>query len=75
MSGKFSAVLAIAFLIATTGFASAVAKTHRQDQYHSYNYRDSYYDRTYWNAVAPHGTSAWQPDPYAGTIWDGVAPY
>jgi hypothetical protein len=38
------------------------------------SHSDSYYNRDYWKGVAPFG-AAGQRDPYAGTIWEGMAPY
>lgn len=76
MSGKIFAAMAVTVLLATTGFASARTKTHHQVGYSGErNYSTSYYDRAYWDAVSPRGGADWQRDPYAGTIWDGVAPY
>jgi hypothetical protein len=37
-------------------------------------YRCDPYFWTYWDGVAPYGSSSC-PDPYAGTRWEGVAPY
>jgi hypothetical protein len=36
-------------------------------------YANSYYDRSYWNAVAPN--TFVRPDPFVGTYWEGVVPY
>jgi hypothetical protein len=33
------------------------------------------YAGTYWEGVAPYGSTSTSCDPYDGTIWEGVAPY
>jgi hypothetical protein len=38
----------------------------------AYPSSDSYYNDDYWRAVGPLSP---ERDPYAGTYWDGVAPY
>jgi hypothetical protein len=76
MSGKIIAAMAVTVLLATTSFASARTKAHHHVGYGSDGrYYSSYYDQQYWNAVTPRGVGNWRRDPYAGTIWDDVAPY
>jgi hypothetical protein len=72
MSNKILIAAVSAILLASTGLASAQTRA-RSHAYGSAPYVDSYFDQTYWNAVGPHFYV--QPDPYAGTIWEGVAPY
>jgi len=76
MTGKIIAAAAAAILIAATGVASAKPKTAVQvvPQTRAV-YADSYYNKSYWDSVAPHGRSDWQRDPYVGTVYEGVAPY
>jgi hypothetical protein len=76
MSNKILIAAASAILLASTGLAPAQTRIHRQapDAY-GYNapYATSYYDRAYWNAVAPN--TFVRPDPFVGTVWEGVVPY
>jgi opacity protein-like surface antigen len=81
MSKKFLIAAASAILLASTALASAQPRPHRhvqlqRDYGYSYSYvpyAGSYYDRSYWDAVAPNFYV--RPDPFVGTIWEGVVPY
>jgi hypothetical protein len=76
MSSKMIAAMAAIALLATSGFASAQTKPDpKVGNSSGHNYSKSYYDRAYWDAVTPQGGADRQRDPYAGTIWKGVAPY
>jgi hypothetical protein len=84
MSVKIIAVIVLGALLASTGMASARPKASSKVNPSGYNnYYDyagpqpfqNYYDRSYWNAISPQPWIGWQRDPYAGTIWHGVAPY
>jgi hypothetical protein len=76
MSNKILIAAVSAILLASTGLASAQTRTHWQAPYgYSYYapYGNSYYDRSYWQAVAP--SFYVRPDPFVGTVWEGVVPY
>ncbi len=76
MSNKILIAAASAILLASTGLASAQTRTHWRAPYaYGYNapYANSYYDRSYWDAVAPNLYV--RPDPFVGTYWEGVVPY
>jgi hypothetical protein len=73
MSNKILIAAVSVILLASTGLASAQTRIHRQAQYGYASYTDSYYDRSYWDAVAPNIYV--RPDPFVGTIWEGVVPY
>jgi hypothetical protein len=75
MSNKILIAAASAILLASTGLASAQMRTHWQaPQTYGYApYAHSYYDRAYWDAVAPN--TFVRPDPFIGTVWEGVVPY
>jgi hypothetical protein len=75
MSNKILIAAVSAVLLASTGLASAQTRTHWQaPSANGYApYADSYYNRTYWDAVAPNMYV--RPDPLVGTVWEGVAPY
>lgn len=76
MTGKITAALVAAMVFASAGVASA--QTNRRPVQASVLRQapvsNSYYNNAYWAAVAPNGKVE-QRDPYAGTIWEGVAPY
>jgi hypothetical protein len=75
MTGKITAILAAAVVLASAGAASAQPNRHARTQWQA-PYANSYYNRDYWagiQGVAPYQTPRF--DPYAGTVWDGVAPY
>jgi hypothetical protein len=75
MSKKILFAGVSAILLASTAVASAQTRTHVQAPY-GYGYApygNSYYDRTYWDAVAPNVYV--RPDPFVGTVWEGVVPY
>jgi hypothetical protein len=69
-----------AMLVAWTGVASAQSRTHWQAPHASgyapkvYGYAryDSYYNKTYWDIVAPNIYV--RPDPYVGMVRENVAP-
>lgn len=76
MSNKILIAAVSAILVASTGLASAQTRIHRQAPYafgYDAPYANSYYDRSYWNAVAPN--TFVRPDPFVGTYWEGVVPY
>jgi opacity protein-like surface antigen len=75
MSNKILIAAVSAILLASTGLASAQTRIHRQATYgYGYApYANSYYDRSYWDAVAPNIYV--RPDPFVGTVWEGVVPY
>ncbi len=80
MTGKITAAVVTAILLGSAGVASAqVGRTGPTNQapyanpYYS-PYYNSYYNRNYWQGVAPAGR-IYQRDPYAGTVFEGVAPY
>ncbi len=77
MSNKILVAAATAILLASAGLASAQTQTrnHAPRANGVYQpYANSYYDRTYWESIAPNGTIG-RPDPFVGTIWEGVVPY
>jgi hypothetical protein len=76
MTGKITAIVAAALLVASAGVASAQPKRHvahigTQVQA---PYADFYYNRDYWAGVAPAGRPL-PPDPLTGTVFEGIAPY
>ena len=71
MTGKITAAVVAAILLGSAGAASA--QIGRTGPTYS-PYYNSYYNRNYWEGVAPAGR-IYQRDPYAGTVFDGVAPY
>jgi hypothetical protein len=74
MISKITALLAAALVLASAGAASAQIG-RRGDEWRGY-YGGGYYNRDYWagiRGVAPYHTPRF--DPYAGTIYEGVAPY
>jgi hypothetical protein len=76
MTGKITAIVTAALLIASAGVASAQPKRavgHAGTQVQA-PYADSYYNRDYWAGVAPAGRSL-ALDPLTGTVFEGVAPY
>jgi hypothetical protein len=82
MSKKLLIAAAAAVLVASTGLASAQPGSHTRRQaprayvqtpYAQAPYADPYYDESYWSAVASHLYV--RPDPFVGTIWEGVVSY
>jgi hypothetical protein len=67
VTGKITAAVVAAILLGSAGAASA--QIGRTGPTYS-----PYYNRNYWEGVAPAGR-IYQRDPYAGTVFDGVAPY
>ena len=49
-----------------------IVKSRTLDGYDA-PYASSYYDRSYWDAVAPN--TFVRPDPFVGTYWEGVVPH
>jgi hypothetical protein len=76
MTSKITAAAVAAVLLASAGVASAQTNNHwaRASVHTQGPSSDSYYNRHYWDAVAPYGRAE-QRDPYIGTIWEGVVPY
>jgi hypothetical protein len=75
MSNKILIAVASAILLASTGLASAQTRTHLRTP-HAYAgtpYVDSYYNKSYWDAVLPNMYV--RPDPLVGTVWEGIVPY
>jgi hypothetical protein len=71
MTGKITAILAAALVLASAGVASAQTNRHAGAQWRA-PYANSYYDTRnlrYGHASEPRF------DPYAGTVFEGVAPY
>jgi hypothetical protein len=73
MSKKFLIAAAATILVASTGLASAQQRAQAPRDYVHAPYVNSYYDRAYWDAVASKVYV--RPDPFVGTIWEGVVPY
>jgi len=71
MTGKITAAVVAAILLGSVGVASA--QIGRTGPTYS-PYYNSYYNGNYWQGVSPAGR-IYQRDPYAGTVFDGVAPY
>jgi hypothetical protein len=82
MTGKIAAAAVAVIVLATAGAASAQTRTravpanHPAWQSETYGpyYRDSYYNRDYWNAISSH-TSIQLHDPFVGTVFENVVPY
>jgi hypothetical protein len=78
MTGKITAAVVAAILLGSAGVASAqIGRTGPQAPYaypYYSPYYNSYYNRNYWEGVAPAGR-IYQRDPYAGTVFENVAPY
>jgi len=75
MTGKITAILAAAIVLASASVASAQTNRHAGAQWQAPS-ANSYYNGDYWagiQGVVPYQTPRF--DPYAGTVWDGVAPY
>ena len=75
MSNKILIAAVAAIVLASTGLASAQTRTYVRAPY-AYGYAsssNSYYDPSYWDAVAPNIYV--RPDPFVGTVWQGVVPY
>ena len=66
MTGKITAILAAAVVLASASVASA-RTVHAP-------YANSYYNQDTRNLRYGHANDP-QFDPYAGTVWEGVAPY
>ena len=90
MTGKITAVVATAILLASGAVASAAPNAHHERTsapsrlYYDFvsqapsqaPLNEPYYNQDYWNGVdgvAPTGTPA--RDPFAGTVFENVAPY
>lgn len=76
MTGKITAAVAAALLLATAGVASARPAAHFANSGTALqsSHADSYYNRDYWDSVSPAGRIDLR-DPYVGTPFEGVAPY
>jgi hypothetical protein len=77
MTGKITTILTAAVVLAAS-VGAASAQVGRRDPWQAPygGYYDSYYNRDYWagiRGVAPYHTPRF--DPYAGTVFEGVAPY
>ena len=70
MSNKIVIGAVTAILVASTAFASAQTRVHRQAQI-GYGYAP-YSDRWNWEGVPSFYV---RPDPFVGTVWQNVAPY
>jgi hypothetical protein len=73
MTGKIAAAVVAAIVLATASAASAQQSRRADFAWQAPPYH-SYYDRAYWNAIAPAGRIE-QHDPFAGTVFEGVVPY
>jgi hypothetical protein len=77
MIGKITSAVAVALLLGSASVASAQTDTRaRRNGTWQAPFANSYYNEDYWRGiegVAPYGVE--RRDPYAGTIWEGVAPY
>jgi hypothetical protein len=89
MSRIIIATVAASAFLASAGLALAAPKARHvdprspYDNYYNYSgdgapgyWPNNYYDRSYWNGI--YGVAPgpqFQPNPYRGTIWYGVAPY
>lgn len=76
MTSKITAAVAVAFVLATAGIASARpnAHLHQKNTALQSSFADSYYNKDYWDAIAPNGRIQ-QRDPFVGTYFEGVVPY
>jgi hypothetical protein len=84
MTGKITAIVAAAAVLASAGVASAQTNRHLQRagaQWHApyagYYNGNSYYNQDYWRGTYDFvpGVGPNRSDPYAGTVFEGVAPY
>jgi hypothetical protein len=73
MTGKITAILAAAVMLASAGVASAQTSRHAGAQWQA-PYANSYYNQDTRNLRFGHANDR-QLDPLAGTVFDGVAPY
>jgi hypothetical protein len=79
MIGKITAAATAAIVLASAGAAfaqgNAPVPPHgvRQSPYQA-AYADPYFNKTYWDAIAPRGKVELR-DPYVGTVWESVVPY
>jgi hypothetical protein len=80
MTGKITAALVAAIVLATAGAASAQTVVRAPQVNATWQnpangpYYNSYYNRDYWDAIA----SRTQPpgrDPFVGTVFENVVPY
>ena len=72
---RISAILAATLMLASAGVASAQTNRHARAQWQA-PYADFYFNRDYWAGIegfAPYQRPRF--DPYAGTVFEGVAPY
>jgi hypothetical protein len=74
MTGKLTAIVAAAIVLGSVGVASAQTHRYVPRAHWQAPYADSYYNRDYWAGVGRYGTYD-RFDPYAGTVFEGVAPY
>jgi hypothetical protein len=85
MTRNITAAAVAAILLASAGAASAqtsahLARTNVQSARTSTawqspsSYYNSYYNKDYWDSVAPAGRIGLR-DPFAGTYFEGVVPY
>jgi hypothetical protein len=75
MINNIAAAMAAAILLASVGAASAQTGSKALDaaRFSRPPYAHSYYNDDYWRGMAPFTFTPY--DPYAGSIWEGVAPY
>ena len=74
MIGKITTALGVALLLGSVGVASAQTRMHAPANGVLQAPFADYYNQDYWRGFG----STFSPaglDPYAGTIWEGVAPY
>ena len=73
MTGKITAILAVAVMLASASVASAQTNRHAGAQWQA-PYANSYYNQDTRNLRYGHANDR-RLDPLAGTAFDGVAPY
>ena len=73
MTSKITAILAAAVVLASAGVASAQTHRHAGAQWQA-PHANSYYNQDTRNLRFGHANDP-QFDPYAGTVFEGVAPY
>jgi hypothetical protein len=73
MTGKITAILAAALMLASAGVASAQTNRHAGTKWQA-PYANSYYNQDTKNLRFGHANDR-QFNPLAGTVLDSVAPY
>jgi hypothetical protein len=73
MTGKITAIVAAAVVLASASVASAQSNRHAGAQWQA-PYANSYYNQDT-TSLRYGDANDHQFDPYAGTVFEGVAPY